>query len=83
MVMDDQCQFHRDAKYTMRECEQLKHALGVPSESKKAKSDNNDDQNGNRRYDNRNCRPDRRNYRDHRPYRLNDNMDRRDYRRDY
>jgi hypothetical protein len=27
MVMDDQCQFHRDAKHTMRECEQLKHAL--------------------------------------------------------
>jgi hypothetical protein len=23
MVMDDQCQFHRDAKHTMRECEQL------------------------------------------------------------
>jgi hypothetical protein len=21
MVMDDQCQFHRDAKHTMRECE--------------------------------------------------------------
>jgi hypothetical protein len=31
MVMDDQCQFHRDAKHTMRECEQLKRALGVPS----------------------------------------------------
>jgi hypothetical protein len=30
MVMDDQCQFHRDAKHTMMECEQLKHALGVP-----------------------------------------------------
>jgi hypothetical protein len=29
MVMDDQCQFHRDAKHTMRECEQLKRALGV------------------------------------------------------
>jgi hypothetical protein len=28
MVMDDQCQFHRDAKHTMRECEQLKRALG-------------------------------------------------------
>jgi hypothetical protein len=28
MVMDDQCQFHHDAKHTMRECEQLKHALG-------------------------------------------------------
>jgi hypothetical protein len=27
MVMDDQCQFHCDAKHTMRECEQLKHAL--------------------------------------------------------
>jgi hypothetical protein len=45
MVMDDQCQFHRDAKHTMRECEQLKRALGVPSESKKTKSSNNDDQN--------------------------------------
>jgi hypothetical protein len=31
MVMDDQCQFHRDAKHTMRECEQLKRALGVQS----------------------------------------------------
>jgi hypothetical protein len=50
--------FHRDAKHTMRECEQLKRALGVPSESKKAKSDNNDDQKGNRHYDNRNRRPD-------------------------
>jgi hypothetical protein len=30
----------------MRECEQLKRALGVPSESKKTKSNNNDDQNG-------------------------------------
>jgi hypothetical protein len=43
MVMDDQCQFHRDTKHTMRECEQLKGALGVPPEPKKAKSDNNDD----------------------------------------
>jgi hypothetical protein len=42
-VMDDQCQFHRDAKHTMRECEQLKRALGVPSDSKKTKSNNNDD----------------------------------------
>jgi hypothetical protein len=46
MVMDDQCQFQCDAKHTMRECEQLKHSLGVPSESKKAKNNNNDDQNG-------------------------------------
>jgi hypothetical protein len=30
MVMDDQCQFHCDAKHTMRECEQLKHALWSP-----------------------------------------------------
>jgi hypothetical protein len=28
MVMDDQCQFHHDAKHTMREYEQLKRALG-------------------------------------------------------
>jgi hypothetical protein len=28
MIMDDKCQFHRDAKHTMRECEQLKRALG-------------------------------------------------------
>jgi hypothetical protein len=83
MVMDDQCQFHRDAKHTMRECEQLKRALGVPFESTKAKSNNNDDQNSVRHYDNRNRRPDRRNYRDRRPYRLNDDRDRRDYRRDY
>jgi hypothetical protein len=27
MVMDDQCQFHRDAKHTMRQCEKLKRAL--------------------------------------------------------
>jgi hypothetical protein len=45
MVMDDQCQFHRDAKHTMRECEQLKHALGVPYTSKKTRSNNNDDRN--------------------------------------
>jgi hypothetical protein len=64
MVMDDQCQFHRDAKHTMRECKQLKRALGVPSESKKAKSDNNDDQNGNRCFNNCNHRPDRRDYHD-------------------
>jgi hypothetical protein len=54
MVMDDQCQFHRDAKHNMRECKQLKRALGVPSESKKAKSNNNDNQNGDHHYDNRN-----------------------------
>jgi hypothetical protein len=83
MVMDDQCQFHRDAKHTMRECEQLKHALGVPSDSKKTKSSNNDDQNGDYRFDNRNRRPDRRDYRDRRPYRRNDDRDRRDYRCDY
>jgi hypothetical protein len=41
MVMDNQ--FHCDAKHTMRECEQLKHALGVPSTSKKTRSNNNDD----------------------------------------
>jgi hypothetical protein len=28
MVLNDQCQFHRDAKHTMRECEQLKRAQG-------------------------------------------------------
>jgi hypothetical protein len=83
IVMDDQCQFHRDAKHTMRECEQLKRVLGVPSESKKAKSNNNDDQRSDHRYDNRNRRPDRRDYRDHRPYRRNDDRDRCDYRRDY
>jgi hypothetical protein len=57
MVMDDQCQFHRDAKHTMRECEQLKRALGVPPDPKKTKSGNNDDQNSSRRYDNRNPPP--------------------------
>jgi hypothetical protein len=82
MVMDDKYQFHR-AKHTMKECEQLKHALGVPSESKKAKSDNNDDQNSNRRYGNRNRRPDRCDYCDRRPYGRNDDWDRRDYHRDY
>jgi hypothetical protein len=54
MVMDDQCQFHRDAKHTMRECEHLKRALGVPSTSKRTRSNNNDDQNGGQRFDNRN-----------------------------
>jgi hypothetical protein len=44
MVIDDQFQFHRDAKHTMRECEQLKRAFGVPSDSKKTRSNN--DQNG-------------------------------------
>jgi hypothetical protein len=33
MVMDDQCQIHRDTKHSMRECEPLKRALGVPSTS--------------------------------------------------
>jgi hypothetical protein len=49
MVMEDQCQFHRDAKHTMRECEQLKRALRVPSESKKTKSSNNNDWNSDQR----------------------------------
>jgi hypothetical protein len=59
MVMDDQCQFHRDAKHTMRECEQLKRALGVPSTSKKTRSNSNDDHNCGQRFNNRNRRPDR------------------------
>jgi hypothetical protein len=83
MVMDDQCQFHRDAKHTMRDCEQLKCALGVPSDSKKTKSNNNDDRNSGQRFDNRNRRPDRRDYRDHRPYHRNDDRNRHDYHRDY
>jgi hypothetical protein len=32
MVMDDQCQFHRNAKHTMRECKQLKRSLGILSD---------------------------------------------------
>jgi hypothetical protein len=83
MDMDDQCQFHRDAKHTMRECEQLKRALGVLSTSKKTKSSNNDDRDGDQRNDNRNRRPDRHDYRDRRPYRRNDDRDLHDYRRDY
>jgi hypothetical protein len=83
MVMDDQCQFHRNAKHTMRECEQLKRALIVPPELKNTKSRNNDDQNNSYHYDNCNCLPDRRDYRDRRPYHHNDDRDRRDYRRDY
>jgi hypothetical protein len=75
MVMDDQCQFHRDAKHTMRECEQLKRALRVPSTSKKTRSNSNDGRSGGRRFDNRNRRPDRRDYRDRRPYPRNDNRD--------
>jgi hypothetical protein len=56
MVMDDQFQFqfHRDAKHTMRECEKLKRALGVPSTSKKTRSNDNDDHNSGQRFDNRN-----------------------------
>jgi hypothetical protein len=75
MVMDDQCQFHRDAKHTMRECEQLKRALGVPSTSKKTKRNSNDDRNGGQRFDNRNRRLDRQDYRDRRPYPRNDDRD--------
>jgi hypothetical protein len=75
MVMDDQCQFHRDAKHTMRECEQLKRALGVPSTFKKTRSNNNDDRNGGQRFDNRNRRPDRRDYHERRPYHRNDDRD--------
>jgi hypothetical protein len=82
MVMDDQCQFHRDAKHTMTECEQLKRALGVPSTSKKTRSNGNDDRNGGQCLDNRNHRHDRRDYRDRKPYPRNDDRDRRDYRRD-
>jgi hypothetical protein len=83
MAMDDQCQFHRNAKHTMRECEQLKRALGVPSTSKKTRSNSNDDRSGGQRFDNRNRRPDRQDYRDHRPYPRNDDGDRRDYCHDY
>jgi hypothetical protein len=74
-VMDDQCQFHRDAKHTMRECEQLKRALGVTSTPKRTRSNNNDDRNGGQRFDNRNRRPDRRDYHDRRPYPRNDVKD--------
>jgi hypothetical protein len=38
----------------MRECAQLKHAFGVPSDSKKTKSNNNDDRNSGQRFDNHN-----------------------------
>jgi hypothetical protein len=75
MVMDDQCQFHRDAKHTMRECEQLKCALRVPSTSKETRSNSNDDRNGGQGFENRNRRPDRRDYRDRRPYPHNDDRD--------
>jgi hypothetical protein len=83
MVMDDQCQFHHDAKHTMRECEQLKRALGVSSISKKTRSNNDDDRSGGQRIDNRNCRPDRRDYHDRKPYPRSDERDRRDYCRNY
>jgi hypothetical protein len=73
MVMDDQCQFHRDAKHTMRECEQLKCALGVPSTSEKTRSNGNDDRNGGQRFDNRNRRP----------YPHNADRNQHDCRRDY
>jgi hypothetical protein len=42
----------------MRECEHLKRALGVSSDSKKTKSNNNDDRNGGQRFGNRNRRLD-------------------------
>jgi hypothetical protein len=83
MVMDDQCQFHRDAKHTMREWEKLKRALGVSSDSKKTKNNNDDDQNGGQRFGNRNRQLDQRDFRDHRPYPRNDDRDRRDYRCNY
>jgi hypothetical protein len=67
MVMDDQCQFHGETKHTMRGCEQLKHALGVSSTSKRTRINNNDDRNGCQRFDNRNRRPNRRDYCDRRP----------------
>jgi hypothetical protein len=35
----------------MRDCEQLKRALGVPSDSKKTESNNNDDRNSGQRFD--------------------------------
>jgi hypothetical protein len=38
----------------MRECEQLKRALGLPSTSKKTRSNNNNDPSGGQRFDNRN-----------------------------
>jgi hypothetical protein len=34
-TLDDQCQFHRDGKYSMRECEQLKCAIGIPPEQRR------------------------------------------------
>jgi hypothetical protein len=64
----------------MRECEKLKHALGVPSDSKKTKINSNNDMNGGQRFDNCNRLPDRRDYRDRMPYHHNDDRDRRDYR---
>jgi chromodomain-helicase-DNA-binding protein 1 len=82
MVMDDQCQLHRDANHTIRECEQLKHALGAPPKPMKTKGGNNDDQNSSRRYDNRNRRPNLHDYHDRQPCRLNNDKDRRDYHRD-
>jgi hypothetical protein len=75
MVMEDQCQFHHDAKHTMRECEQLKRAIGVPSTSKRTRSSNNNDKNSGQRFDNRNRRPDQRDYRDRRPFPHNDDRD--------
>jgi hypothetical protein len=85
MVMDDQCQFHRNAKHTMRECKQLKCALGVPSTSNKTRRNCNDDHIGGQRFDNHNHRLDfdRRDYHDRRHYPCNDDRDRRDYRHDY
>jgi hypothetical protein len=59
MVMDDQCQFHRNAMHTMRECEQLKRGIGVPSTSKKTRRNKNDDRDSDQLYDNRNRRPNR------------------------
>jgi hypothetical protein len=42
-TLDNQCQFHRDAKHNMRECEQLKCTLGIPPEPRKTRSGSNGD----------------------------------------
>jgi hypothetical protein len=51
-TLDDTCQFHQNTKHTMRDCEELKRAIGVPPEPKKTKSGNSGDRFYNSCYNN-------------------------------
>ena len=51
-TLNDICQFHAGAKHSIRDCEELKRALGVPQEPKQPRRNSGDDRHYNRRYDN-------------------------------